>query len=385
MDDTNTRGFRIPRSRTFETHQALRDEFMAAIEPLVLNTYSHSAKVRAQLESAFAAEMDAKYAVAVGSGTIALFLAMRACGIGSGDEVITIANSDISTTAAVTNCGARPVVCDVLESDYTIDPEQVEALITPNTRAILPVDLHGHPANVKALRPLADRHNLKIIEDAALATGAHDYGRPVGAFADAAAFSLAPFKPFGSAGNGGMVVTNDEEIYRKLCLLADYGHAPRAPNQPAAYQNYIAEGYNVPLDALQAAILLVKLPYLKEWTAKRRAIGEALQAGLAGTSARTPQLRPESAPTFRSYTICVDRQLEVHQALREAGIEAVVHYAPPITHYTIYAGLFPNKDQLPVTERLGREIVNLPVSPEFTDEDIDFMIDTTKSILESYE
>ena len=385
MDSNNTRGFRIPRSRTFETHHALRDEFMAAIEPLVLNTYSHSATVRKQLEAEFAAEMGAKYAVAVGSGTIALFLALRASGIGAGDEVITIANSDISTTAAVTNCGAKPVVVDVLASDYTIDPNLVEAQITPRTRAILPVDLHGHPANVKALRPIADRHNLKIIEDAALATGACDYGAPVGAFADAAAFSLAPFKPFGSAGNGGMVVTSAETIYRNLCLLADYGHAPRSPQQPAAYQNYIAEGYNVPLDALQAAILRVKLPYLKQWTAKRRAIGEALEAGLAGTSARTPQLRPESAPTFRSYTICVDRQLEVHQALRQAGIEAVIHYAPPITHYSVYAGLFPNADQLPVTERLGREIVNLPVSPEFTDEDLDFMIETTRRILESTE
>lgn len=356
---------------------------MAAIEPLVLNTYSHSAQVRRQLESDFAAEVDAKYAVAVGSGTVALFLALRACGIGPGDEVITVANSDISTTAAISNCGARIVLADVLATDYTIDPNLIETLITPKTRAILPVDLHGHPANVKHIRQLADRHNLMIIEDAALATGAHDFGRPVGVFADAAAFSLAPFKPFGSAGNGGMVVTSDEDIYENLCLLADYGHAPRGPDQPAAYQNYIAEGYNVPLDAVQAAILRVKLPYLKEWTAKRRAIGEALGAGLAGTSARTPELRPESASTFRSYTICVDNQLEVHQRLRDAGIEAVVHYAPPITHYSVYAGLFPNKDQLPVTERLGREIVNLPVSPEFTDEDIDFMIATTIDVLDS--
>lgn len=377
--------FRIPRSRIFETHRALRDQFMAAIEPLVLNTYSHSAQVRAELEAAFAAEMEAKYAVAVGSGTIALFLTLRACGIGPGDEVITVANSDISTTAAITNCGARPLVADVLPSDYTMNPDLVEALITPKTRALLPVDLHGHPANVKRLRELANQHNLKIVEDAALATGAQDYGRPVGAFADAAIFSLAPFKPFGSAGNGGIVVTDDEEIYRQLCLLADYGHAPRQPDQPAAYQNYIAEGYNVPLDALQAAILLVKLPYLKQWTAKRRAIGEALAAGLADASARTPSLRPESAPTFRSYTIRVDRQLEVHQALRDAGIEAVIHYAPPITRYSVYAGLFPNKDQLPVTERLGREIVNLPVSPEFTDEDVNYMIETTRNILKSHD
>ncbi len=373
--------FRIPRSASSETRQALRDELIAAIEPLVTIGYSHSQQARTQLEAAFATEVDAKYAVAVGSGTIGLFLALRACRISAGDEVITIANSDISTTAAISNCGARPVVVDVLASDYTINTDQVEALITPSTRAILPVDLHGHPANVKALRPLADSYGLMIVEDAALATGACDYGRPVGAFADTAVFSLAPSKPFGSVGNGGMVVTNDEEIYQQLCLLSDYGHAPRAPNQPAAYQNYIAEGYNVPLDGLQAAMLLVKLPYLKSWTEKRRAIGEALEAGLAGTSARTPKLRPESAATFRSYTICVDRQLEIHQSLREAGIEAMIHYAPPITHYTVYDGLFPNRDQLPVTECLARKIINLPVSPEVTDEDIDYMIDTTRNLL----
>lgn len=372
--------FRIPRSRTMETHRALRDEFMAAIEPLVINTYSHSADVRGELERAFAAEVDAKYAVAVGSGTVALFLALRACGIGPGDEVITIANSDISTSAAITNCGAKIALCDVLATDYTIDPELVEGVITPRTRAILPVDLHGHPANVKRLREIADRHGLLIVEDAALATGAYDHGLPVGAFADAAAFSLAPFKPFGSSGNGGIVVTSDEGIYERLCLLADYGHAKPNPAKPAAYQDYVAEGYNVPLDALQAAILLVKLPYLKQWTARRRAIGEALGAGLAGTSARVPQIRPESAPTFRSYTICVERQLELHRALREAGIEAVVHYAPPITRYKVYAHLFADV-RLPVTDRLGRQIVNLPVSPEFTDEDVNFMIDTTRNLL----
>ena len=382
MATDNSRGFRIPRSRTFETHRALRDQFMAAIEPLILNTYSRSAEVRSQFHAAFAAEVDAKYAVAVGSGTVALFLALRACGIGPGHEVITIANSDISTSAAISNCGADIVLCDVLPSDYTMDPDQVEALITPRTRALLPVDLHGHPANVKPLRELADKHGLMIIEDAALATGAYDYDRPVGAFADAAVFSLAPFKPFGSAGNGGIVVTSDDEVYRQLHLLADYGHAPPNPAKPDAYQDYVAEGYNVPLDALQAAILLVKLPYLKRWTARRRAIGEALQAGLAGSSARTPSLRPESAPTFRSYTICVERQLEVRQALRDAGIEAVVHYAPPITHYTVYQHLAAQKSRLPVTEQLARQIVNLPVSPEFTDDDINFMIDTTRSILD---
>ena len=226
-------GFRVPRSRANDTHQSMRDEIIAAIEPILFGDYRLSYDIRAKLEKAFATEVNARYAVAVHSGTIGLFLALRACNIGPGDEVITVANSDISTTGAISQCGATPVLCDVLEDDYTIDPALVEALITRKTRAILPVDLHGHPANIKALRPIADQHRLKIIEDAALATGAHDHGAPVGAFADATMFSFAPFKPLGSAGNGAMVVTDDETVHTQLRLLASYGHAPTLNPSPA--------------------------------------------------------------------------------------------------------------------------------------------------------
>ena len=321
--------FRIPRSRANETHLAMRDEIIAALEPILFGEYRRSYEIRAQLESAFAAEVGSRYAVAVHSGTIGLFLALRACDIGPGDEVITVANSDISTTGVISQCGATPVLCDVLEDDYTINPALVEALITQRTRAILPVDLHGHPANVKALRAIADRHGLQIIEDAALATGARDYEQPVGRFADATMFSFAPFKPLGSAGNGAMVVTDDAAIHDKLRLLASYGHAPTVDPSPKmregldspsllvgegaggwgelpeGYQDYVAEGYNVPLDGLQAALVLLKLPRLGEWTEKRRAIAAALEAGLADASVITPRFRQESAPTFRSYAIRV--------------------------------------------------------------------------------
>ncbi len=406
-----TRQFRIPRSRVNETHQQMRDEIIGALEPILFGDYRASYAIRAKLESAFATEVNARHAVAVHSGTIGLFLALRACDIGPGDEVISVANSDISTTGVICQCGATPVLCDVLESDYTIDPTLVKALITPRTRAILPVDLHGHPANVKALRPLADRHGLKIVEDAALATGARDHSAPVGAFADVTMFSFAPFKPLGSAGNGAMVVTDDDVIYDKLRLLASYGNSPTLNPSPAGqclrdpkmgegldspsllvgeggwgelpigYQDYIAEGYNVPLDGLQAALVLHKLPQLSAWTAKRQAIAQALEAGLADTPARTPRFRPESAPTFRSYAITVDCQLELHNALRDAGIEAVIHYAPPIHRYSVYAGGLRGADQLPVTDMLARQYVNLPVTPELTTDEVNYMIDTIKSLL----
>ncbi len=377
----NAKPFRVLRSRATETHQALHDEIIAALESIIFDSYHNSFTIRADFEAAFAAEVEHEFAVAVHSGTVGLFLALRACGIGAGDEVITVGNSDISTTGAISQCGANPILCDVLLSDYTINPELVESLITDKTRALLPVDMHGHPANVKQLLPIADHYNLKIVEDAALASGALDYGVPVGAFADVTMFSFSAFKPLGSSGNGAMLVTNDEEICDRLRLLAGYGHDPVRLDVKAGYQNYVEEGYNVPLDGLEAAVLSVKLPYLKEWTSKRRAIVAALQAGLADTSARLPTFRMESAPTFRSYAICVDRQFEIHRGLRDAGVGASISYAPPIYDYSVYAGKFHNRDALPVTERLGKEIVNLPVTPELTSGDVDYMIEVMRQLL----
>lgn len=373
--------FRVPRSRASATHQTLRSEIMQALEPIIFDSYRSSYAIREELEHAFAKEVQQSYAVSVHSGTVGLFIALRACNISSGDEVITVGNSDISTTGVIRKCGAIPVLCDVLETDYTINPEIVERLITVKTRAILPVDIHGHPANVKQLRPLADQYNLKIIEDAALASGAYDYGKPVGTFADVSMFSFAPFKPLGSVGNGAMIVTSDEEIDAKLRLLVGYGHDPNQADVMVGYQNYVEEGYNVPLDGLQAALLLVKLPYLKEWTVQRRAIVQALEVGLSNTTAKLPSFREESAPTFRSYTIRVDRQNEIYTQLRDAGIEVVLHYSPPISHYTVYANGLPNSDQLPITDRLATELVNLPITPELTTDDTDYMIHVLHDIL----
>lgn len=379
---TKSSAFRVPRSRAFQTHASLREELQQAIEPLLFGEMSESYNVRGQLERAFAAEMEQAHAIAIHSGTIGLFLALRACGVGPGDEVITVGNSDISTTAAVRQCGAEPVLCDVLASDYTMNPQLVENLITSRTRALMPVDLYGHPANVKPLRALADQHGLKIVEDAALASGAYDYDQPVGAYADVAIFSFAPFKPLGSVGNGAMAVTNDPEIYEQLRRLTHYGHSADTEGVPVGHQHYVAEGYNVPLDGLQAAVVLTKLPHLKTWTAKRQAIAQAYHDGLKDTSAKLPVFRPESSPTFRSYTICVERQAEVHQRLRDAGVEVVLHYTPAIYKHAVYAGNpLKNGDDLPVTDRLADELICLPVTPELTDEDIAYVVAELHKIL----
>ena len=330
--------------------------------------------VRHQLEVAFAKMVNKPFACAVHSGTIGLFLALLACGIKPGDEVITVANADISTTSAILQCGAKVVLCDVQEQDFTIDVAQVESLITSRTRALLPIDLYGHPADVKRLREIANKHHLMIIEDAALATGALDYGQPVGAFADATVFSFAPFKPLGSAGNGAMIVTDDEGIQERLHLLSGYGHAQSDVGVVAGHQWYVAEGYNVPLDPLQAALVLTKIPYLTKWTARRREIAHKYESGLQDTSALLPAFRKESMPTFRCYTIRVSRRQQVYEALRKAGIEAVIHYAPPVYRHPGYSGDQPDKG-LPVTEMLANELLCLPVAPELTSDDVIHVID----------
>jgi dTDP-4-amino-4,6-dideoxygalactose transaminase len=372
---------RVPRSRAFQTHEMMRDDILSALEPLLFGSMHAAYDARAQLEAAFAQAVGLPHAVAVHSGTIGLLLALRACGVGAGDEVITVGNSDISTTAAIRQCGATPILCDVLESDYTLDPTQIEPLITPRTRAILPVDLHGHPADVRRIRTLADRHHLLIVEDAALAVGAVDHGLSVGAFAHAAVFSFASFKPLGSAGNGAMIVTSDEQIARQIRLLASYGHDLNPDGIPAGHQRYVEEGYNVPLDGLEAALLTVKLPHLAAWTAARRRVALAYQEGLAGTAARCPLFRPESQPTFRSYTIQVPRQAEVYAHLRRAGVEVVLHYTPPAYRHPVYGGSLPNSHALPVTDRLAEGLICLPVTPELTHDETAYVVNTLRALL----
>ncbi|MCC7446730.1 MAG: DegT/DnrJ/EryC1/StrS family aminotransferase [Anaerolineae bacterium] len=374
--------FRVSRSGVFQIHQAMRDEILRALELLLFGTVQDGYAIRHELERSFAQMMHQSHAVAVHSATMGLFLVLRACQIGAGDEVITVGNSDISTTAAICLCGATPVLCDVLESDFTINPQLVESLITSRTRALIPVDLHGHPANVRQLRQLADHYKLTIVEDAALATGAYDHGKPVGAYADVTVFSFAPLKPLGSVGNGAMVVTNDPDINEQLRLLTYYGHAADGSGILPGHQHYVDQGYNVPLDPLQAALLSVKHPHLPEFTAKRQAIAQTYYAGLVNTAAIRPAFRPESGPTFRSYTIRVKRQQVIYQQLRASGVEVVLHYTPPIYRHPVYDGQLTCATELPVTDRLAGELLCLPVAPELTENDIAYVVSLLRNLLD---
>lgn len=373
--------FRIPRSRAHQTHQQLRAEILRALEPQLFEPAELEPAAERNLQTQFAALLQRRHAVACNSATSGLFLALRACGIEPGDEVITVGNSDISTTAAISHCGGRPVFCDIQPNDFTIDPALVEACVTARTRALLPVDLYGHPAEVRALRPLAERHGLKIIEDAAMALGAADNGQPVGAFADATVFSFGAYKPLGSVGNGGMIVTDDAQIAERLQLYCGYGRSPREPYVAGQPLHHAAEGYNLPLDPLQAAIVGVKLPYLAQWTRRRREIAQIYAAGLADGPVGLPVFRPESEPLFHLYVIRVPNRDALHARMRRAGIETVVHYAPPVLHQAVYRSTLGAGVVLPVTDQAAAELLCLPVTPELLDEEAKFVVDTLKALL----
>ena len=372
--DKVTTAWQVPRARLKETHATLEAELREAVEQLLFGDPAAGYAIRAQVEQDLIPVIGLPHVVAVHSGTIALFIALQACGIGVRDEVITVGNSDISTTAAITQVGAVPVVCDVLPSDYTIDVSRVETLLTPRTRAILPVDIYGHPADVAALRTIADRHNLLIIEDAALALGAWDHGRPVGSFADVTIFSFAPYKPLGSLGNGAVVACHSATLARQVRLLVGYGHEPRPEGMVHLGQHYVAEGYNVPLDPFQAAIVATKLPRLAEWTQRRQQIAEQYAQTL-GDQVGVPLFRPESAPTFRCYAVQVSDPGYVCQRLRERGVEAVRHYSPPIAKHPVYPHGLRGDDATPVTDRLAGALICLPVAPDLTEADIRYICD----------
>ncbi len=377
--------WRVPRSHAPRVNLRLKDEILQAIAPVLFGEPWAAWQAVRLLEQRFAEEMGYAYAVGVQSGSAGLRLSLLACGVRPGDEIITVANSDIATTAAISHCGAIPVLCDVRPSDYTMDPDLVESLITERTVGLLPVDLYGHPADVRRLREIADRHGLFIVEDAALAVGAQDYGKPVGAFADLTVFSFAPYKPFEALGPCGMVVTPHRHLWERVALLSGYGLEPGIPKAPPVRYHHVAEGYNLRMAPVDAAVLLVKLPYLQGWSEKRRRIGQWYAEGLASLEdVVSPAFRPESEPIFRTYTVRVlgGKRDQVYHRLREQGIQAALHYVPPVHMQPVYQERrLPGADRLPVTEMLAEEVLCLPVDPEFEADVVGFVCDALRDAL----
>ena len=338
-------------------------------------------------EQAFAAAMGVPHAVGCNSGTDALVLALRGLGIGQGDEVITASFSFFATAEAISAVGATPVFVDVDPTTYLMDLDQIEAAITPATRVLLPVHLFGRPVDMERLCGIAARHGLKVVEDCAQATGASWAGRPVGSWGDVGCFSFFPTKNLGAAGDGGALTCRDGQLAQTLRELAVHG-------MPRRYL-HTALGYNSRLDAIQAAVLAVKLPHLPRWVERRRAIAaryRQLLAGLAGIQlpaagvaghswnqfvVRVPACPGGAKACAGSCTPSADSACFgmpeagcrdwLKQQLQEAGVSTIIYYPIPIHRQPAYAALGYGPGSLPVTERLCSEVLSLPIFPELSD------------------
>jgi dTDP-4-amino-4,6-dideoxygalactose transaminase len=343
-------------------HDALRDELLAKVQAMFASASFIGGAENEALEREIAAYLGVRYAVGQSSGTEAIHLALRAAGIGPGDEVITTPFTFIATANAICHAGAEPVFADIDPVTFNLAPDAVERAITPRTRAVMPVHLFGQPADMHALMPLARQHGLKVIEDCAQSLGASLGGTATGAFGDVATFSFYPTKNLGGCGDGGMTVTNSEEIAVRLRRLANHG--------VGAPQEYLEVGYNSRLDSLQAAALRIKLRRLDDWNAARRRIAARYDELLAGLPMQLPGTAPDRVHIYHHYTVLVDRRDEVAAALRERGIGSALHYPKPLHWQPAYAGRFPGLS-LPVAEAASRRCLSLPMYPELRDDELE--------------
>jgi dTDP-4-amino-4,6-dideoxygalactose transaminase len=369
-----TERWRVPRIRHRQNDQALKAGLLEAFEEMLDRESWREDLFVKKAEQDLAGFIGLPYVSTVQSGSAALRLALVACGLKPGDEVVTVANSDISTTAAISHCGGKVVFCDISESDYTLAVDRVEELITDRTAGILPVDLYGHPADVKRLRSVAERYGLFIVEDAALAMGSKDYGENVGAYADAVIFSLAPTKNLSALGQGGIVATNRFEIYEQVEILKAYGRPFSEAATVPLYSNFVAEGYNLRMHTIDAAALTVKMPFAEQRCARRREIGRTYASILENVDRiKLPSFREGSEPVFRSYVVRTQNRDRVTELMRSEGVEVTLNYIPAMHKQPVYESL-PARN-LSNTDAVCEQIMCLPVFPEMTDEEIRYVCD----------
>jgi len=350
-------------------YQKYRDEFLQTIDDVLSRGDLVLRRDVEEFEQKIASLVATRYAVALNSGTDALFFSLKAAGIGPGDEVITVAHTFVASVAVIVHCGSTPILVDVGE-DFLMDMEKVEEAITPRTKAIMPVHLNGRVCEMDRLMSIAQNRHLFIIEDAAQALGAEFQGRKAGSFGRAAGFSLYPAKVLGTFGDGGVMTTNDERIAEKVRLLRDHGQKTKT--------ELLGYGFNSRLDNLQAAILNVKLKYFPGWIQRRREIAGLYYTGLSGIS--QIQLPPRSDEThldvYQNYVLRVERRDELFSYLKEKGVETLMK-DPIALHHHSSLGL--SHFSLPYTEQLAKEVISLPCYPELSNEEAEYVIQAVKS------
>lgn len=361
----------VPFLDLHKAYEELQPEMDAALQRVMASGWYVLGPEVEAFESEFSTFCGAKHCIGTGNGFDALRLVLQAMDIGEGDEVIVPAFTFIATWLAVSAVGATPVGVDCRLENANIDVDRIEAAVTPATRAIIPVHLYGHPADMRAIREIADRHGLKVIEDAAQAHGATYQGEPAGHLADAAAFSFYPAKNLGACGDGGAVITDDPDIAARVAKLRNYGSLEK-------YSHELC-GSNSRLDELQAAVLRVKLRYLPEWNARREEVAARYFEKLKNIDGLDLPLVPAQArPSWHLFVVRHPDRDELKKRLLHQNIETGIHYPVPPCASGAYVNDSRCAASYPVTEQLSRTVLSLPISPHMTEKDIGNVISAVK-------
>lgn len=350
--------------------ESLRDKLLAEVEKVLAGGHYVLGKNVEQFEKEIAELCNVRYAIGVNSGSDALTLSLKAIGVKQGDEVITTPFTYIAPAEAIYQAGAKIVFCDIDEKTFNINPIEVARKITKNTRAIIPVHLFGQPAQMDELVSLAKESNIRIIEDCAQAIGAKYKGRPVGSFGATGCFSFYPTKNLGAAGDGGMVVTDEPELAQILKMLRVHGISKR--------YHHDLHGYNSRLDELQAAILRVKLKCLEQWNLRRIEIAKRYTRGLSDLPVKPPYVAPENLHTFHVYAILTDRRDELQDYLSRNGVPTIIYYPKPLHLQKVYEDSGWKEGDFPIAEMISKKILPLPIYPELTDEQVDYVIESIR-------
>ncbi len=349
-------------------HQPLKKEILAAVEEILDSGQFILGEPVASFEGRFAELCGTRYAVGVSDGTEALVLSMKALGIGEGDEVITVSNSFLASGSSIILAGAEPVFVDV-RGDMTMDPEKLGEAISPRTKAIMPVHLTGLPADMDPINNIAEKYGVAVIEDAAQAFRAEYKGERVGSLGDLGCFSLHPLKNLSACGDGGVITTDDKGLYEYLLKARNHGLKNR---DECAFISS-----NARLDALQAAILKVKMDHLPDWEAKRRTVAETFRKALHEV-VKVPEEGPDRKCVYHTFVIQCEQRNALMEFLGKKGIDTKIHYPVPIHLQPPMKALGCRSGDLPVTEEQAGRILSLPVYPELKDEQIEYICETVK-------
>ncbi len=346
-------------------YATLKKEIMAAVSEVLESQICIGGPKVAELEAKVAAISGCKFAVGVSSGTDAILNSLMSMEIGAGDEVITTPFTFFATVGCIARAGAKPVLVDIDPSTYNINPKLIEAAITKKTKVIMPVHLFGQMADMDPIMDIARNHKLAVIEDAAQSISSTYKGKKAGSIGTVGCFSFFPSKNLGGIGDGGMVVTNDKQLYDRLVIMRNHG------SNPKYYHKYV--GGNFRLDPIQAAALLVKLPHLDKWSQARRRNAAYCDKKFAGTVVKTPQISPDCVSIYNQYVIRVPKRDELIKFLKEKSIGCEIYYPVPMHIQECFKYLGYKQGDFPEAEKAANEVLAIPIYPELTDEMKDYV------------